>query len=438
MDFESNRSFRFNQDSVDRACRWVAGRSGRWVWRDASPEGRQLAIIAGPRGAVFYRVGRDRVSGGGVKRQAIGRAEGPDAISLSEARQRCLELRGGSAASQPGRRRGSKVGCTIGRAWDGYIVAAEAGDFSAKGRKRRPLRPATAKDYKSHYSVYMGPFADRDLTWLAENFAGQVSEIGAPSKRDAKPRPSTANKHLQLVANVFDFAASKGWWPGANPCRGTVSRFEVAGREPMLKPDATARLLSAMRAEGEWWADLFTLAALTTRRITNVRTLPWSQVDLDNGRIYFPSSSMKTRKPQANEITPPIRVILERRQAAAASGDLWVFPSPKDRTRPIANPHHAWNRIRDIAGLKSLRIHDLRHLGVSWAAEAGATLPQIMQMAGHCDPRTTLRYMHLGDGAATPALAKVADRWGKAAQAAKKLKLQKPPRKNRSPKGGGS
>lgn len=54
-----------------------------------------------------------------------------------------------------------------------------------------------------------------------------------------------------------------------------------------------------------------------------------------------------------------------------------------------------WQRIRARAGLKDLRIHDLRHTFASTAAAAGQRLPMIGKLLSHTQVQTTARYAHL-------------------------------------------
>ncbi len=44
-----------------------------------------------------------------------------------------------------------------------------------------------------------------------------------------------------------------------------------------------------------------------------------------------------------------------------------------------------------------MHFHDLRHTGNTWAAEAGATLRELMDRMGHASTRAALIYMHARD-----------------------------------------
>ena len=54
-----------------------------------------------------------------------------------------------------------------------------------------------------------------------------------------------------------------------------------------------------------------------------------------------------------------------------------------------------WQRIRKRAGIKDVRIHDLRHTFASVAVANGQGLPMIGKLLGHSQVQTTARYAHL-------------------------------------------
>lgn len=51
--------------------------------------------------------------------------------------------------------------------------------------------------------------------------------------------------------------------------------------------------------------------------------------------------------------------------------------------------------IHARAGLKDVRIHDLRHTFASTAVASGQGLPMIGKLLGHTQVQTTARYAHL-------------------------------------------
>ena len=64
--------------------------------------------------------------------------------------------------------------------------------------------------------------------------------------------------------------------------------------------------------------------------------------------------------------------------------------------------------MRERAGLKDVRLHDLRHSFASRALALGESLPMIGKLLGHSKIQTTARYAHLARDSVKVSAAKVA------------------------------
>lgn len=74
------------------------------------------------------------------------------------------------------------------------------------------------------------------------------------------------------------------------------------------------------------------------------------------------------------------------------------------------NLQKPWRRIRRMAGLNDVRIHDLRHTYASVAMKSGIDPFTLKEIMGHKNLQTTLRYAHLEDEAVQRAAGSVASR----------------------------
>lgn len=54
----------------------------------------------------------------------------------------------------------------------------------------------------------------------------------------------------------------------------------------------------------------------------------------------------------------------------------------------------AWSKARTSVGRPDLRLHDLRHTGLTWCAQAGGTVPELMRRGGHASRAAALGYQH--------------------------------------------
>ncbi len=62
---------------------------------------------------------------------------------------------------------------------------------------------------------------------------------------------------------------------------------------------------------------------------------------------------------------------------------------------PSPSLHYPWVRIRERAGLKDIRLHDLRHSFASFLVNSGISLYVVQHLLGHTQPKTTQRYAHI-------------------------------------------
>jgi len=54
----------------------------------------------------------------------------------------------------------------------------------------------------------------------------------------------------------------------------------------------------------------------------------------------------------------------------------------------------SWERARGSINRSDLRLHDLRHTGLTLSAATGATTAELMHSAGHSSASAALRYQH--------------------------------------------
>ena len=92
-------------------------------------------------------------------------------------------------------------------------------------------------------------------------------------------------------------------------------------------------------------------------------------------------------------LSPEARAVIERQPRSKSP---WVFPSPTDPARARAGLG-LWEKVRKLAGIEDVRLHDLRHTFASQAAMQGIPLPVVARLLGHAQVQMTLRYAHVSD-----------------------------------------
>ena len=207
----------------------------------------------------------------------------------------------------------------------------------------------------------------------------------------SRTAPGNANHALDLLRRIMNFAIACGH-VDTNPAREvkpnprpTLTRFlsrEELGRLHRVLDGQT-------RKESREQADIIRLLLFTGCRRGEVLGLRWSEVHRD--ALMLADAKTGPRKVLLNS---QARAVLHRRPR---NGSPFVFPSPHDPGRPRSRNLALWDRVRREAGIEDVRLHDLRHTVASHAAMNGVPLPVVSRLLGHSNPRTTLRYAHLGD-----------------------------------------
>lgn len=75
-------------------------------------------------------------------------------------------------------------------------------------------------------------------------------------------------------------------------------------------------------------------------------------------------------------------------------GAATTFHTKGPKKGEVKRSGYGWHEARRLAGRPTLHFHDLRHTGLTNAAIAGATLAELMALAGHTTPTAAIRYQH--------------------------------------------
>ncbi len=227
-----------------------------------------------------------------------------------------------------------------------------------------------------------------------------------------------ANRAMALLSKMMALAVAWELRPD-NPCRG-VDRYEEVRKERFLTPAEVLRLNDALEEEADLGAsNAIRLLLLTGARRSEVLLAEWGQFDLDSAIPIWTvprfnhKGGGRTRSDLRRPLSDEVANLLRRWKASCPVVSLrWVFPSPRDATKPRADLNSVWKRVRKKAGLPEVRLHDLRHSFASAAVNQGASLFSIGKNLGHADVRTTERYAHLMDDSIRDVAQSVANVFG--------------------------
>lgn len=304
-------------------------------------------------------------------------------------------------------------------------VAAEAARDAAQGElfgdytrrwllERRtgrglPLAPSTVQSHERALRILVYPTfervpvgaltPDQIRTWYAGLGPG---------------RPAMRARAYSIVRAVCTTAVEDGLLL-ANPCtiRGAGNTTGVSKLRPATL-DELGVILGAMPAELRLTVILATWCALRSGEVRELRRGDVEVTRDDDGEpvtavvkvsrgvttvhgkfvIGDPKSSAGKR-----DVTVPPHVVadvVEHLEKHTGKGkEALLFPSPTHGgSLAHSSLHKAWHKARTAAQRPGLRFHDLRHTGLTFAAQAGATTRELMARGGHSNPRVALIYQH--------------------------------------------
>lgn len=250
-------------------------------------------------------------------------------------------------------------------------------------------KESTAKEYQRAMDLFIQPaIGPRKITDISR------TEI-AKLHYDHRDKPYQANRTLGVLSVMFNQCEIWGLRPdGSNPCRH-VKKYQEKKRERFLSEEELKRLwqtLDECEKDGSESASAciaFRLLILTGCRLGEIQTLKWEYIKPDG--IYLPDSKTGAKKVYiGKEVHELIEGIKRNDKNPYVITGIVKGKYLSDLQKP-------WRRIRKIAELEDLRVHDLRHSFASFALGNGASLAEIGKLLGHSQAQTTARYAHLAE-----------------------------------------
>jgi integrase len=198
-----------------------------------------------------------------------------------------------------------------------------------------------------------------------------------------------ANRVRSLISSMFNRANKMNLWEGKNPVLG-VKKFKEKSRERFLGTEEVGSFLEALEQEVSPTRDFFYIALFTGVRKSNILSMRWEDINFEEALWTIPET--KNGEALSVPLTDEVIHVLSARERNQESP--YVFPG-KGKTGHLIETKSVWNRVLQRAGIKDVRIHDLRRTFGSWQAIAGSSTTIIGKSLGHKNVQTTAIYARL-------------------------------------------
>ena len=230
-------------------------------------------------------------------------------------------------------------------------------------------------------------------------------------------KPGSVNRILNIVKSCFSKALEWHLFhQGASPAAGISERKNIAKIDRFLSPAEAQRLTEEVRhSRNPLLFPIVGFLLMTGARRSEALRAQWDHIDLKKKNWVVPIS--KSGRPRhiplslkAIEFLNVAKKISRRFPAAKASP--YVFPNLQTG-QPFKNLFNSWDTARSRAGLKDVRLHDLRHSFASALVNNGHNIYDVKELLGHSSVQTTQRYAHLSQERLAQATETVAGHYGR-------------------------
>ena len=252
-------------------------------------------------------------------------------------------------------------------------------------RYPRHWKPRTLKKNESAFRLHIAPYlGGKEVKSIdrneVERWFAQLSHV-----------KGSANQALVLMSVMMQQCETWGYRPkNTNPCRG-FKRYKAGAVERYLDKDELRQLwgiLDSLEKDNPDKVMIIRLLIYTGCRSSEVRTLQWKEYRGRHWHLLDSKTGAKTVY-----LCTQVRAYLDAWQSESD----YLFPAPCN-TQPISINQltEFWRKVRQLAGLEGVRLHDLRHTYASLAIQSKVNLVVLSHLLGHAETETTLKYAHLG------------------------------------------
>lgn len=273
-------------------------------------------------------------------------------------------------------------------------------DYSDMWLEGRTLKPRTRSHYRSLLDQHILPtFGDSPLRAID---ADDVRDWWVTMGSD---RP-TLRAHAYGLLRTILAGAVQDRLMDHNPChiRGAGNSTRIH----KIKPATLEELEQIVTAMPERYRVMTLLAAWCAMRFGELAELRRKDVSIAGQTIHLrravvraggevvvgtPKSAAGTRDIAIPpHLMPAVKEHLKKH--VEPDRDALLFPAAGGGHLATSTLYRVFYPAREAAGRSDLRWHDLRHSGAVLAAQAGATLAELMGRLGHSTPGAALRYQH--------------------------------------------
>ncbi|GJM15983.1 MAG: integrase [Thermodesulfobacteriota bacterium] len=240
--------------------------------------------------------------------------------------------------------------------------------------------------YEYSLSTLLELYGNKKISEISPKDIDDFKEI-----RLRKVKPATVNRELSTLRQIYNLAKRWNSFSGENPVSISGLLPEENLKERILTFIEEDKLLSI---SNKHLKPIIITALNTGMRKSEILSLKWSNVDLENGVITIDQTNTKNKKTRRIPINSNLKSLLLEQKLKSIRSE-YVFLSQTGKPYKFHDSiKNAFNGACRKAEIKGLRFHDLRHTAATRMIESGASIVAVSKILGHSDLKMTMRYSH--------------------------------------------
>lgn len=293
------------------------------------------------------------------------------------------------------------------------VIAEGKDPIEEKRRQQKKLMVDLCHDFlENHSKVHKKSWKkdesrinQRILPLLGRKPVDKVSraDIAQLHRKIGSKTPYEANRLQELLRKMFNYAILIGYLPegSVNPASG-IQRFKEIKRERWVTPEELPRLFKALNeydrlynVSAELTIHSYVRYAILLYLLTGLRKMEllqskWEDINWDNRTLTI-RTTKSGRQHTVPLSTSALKILKEIPKKEASP---FILPGDKPG-RHLVNIDKAWVKIKNLAGLQDVKLHDLRRTFGSLLVNSGHSLYIIQHLLNHQSPVTTQIYSRL-------------------------------------------
>lgn len=248
------------------------------------------------------------------------------------------------------------------------------------------IKNSTIEYYRRMIRLHIAPrFGTIDITDFNESHLVDF-------EMDRTITNANFNRCLAIISTVINLAEKLGIRQRGTSFIKYIDKRKEKSRDRFLTEDELSRLtksLEKLRPSFKTaFPDLVYMLLLTGARVGEILNATWDHVDLDKKRLFLPDSKTGEGEIFLNEQAIKI---LKRLKSYRS---IYVIHGMTSREK-LKFPHSAWSKLINHAGIRDVRIHDLRHVFASYAHKYGASQKTVAGLLRHTQLKTAEKYIQV-------------------------------------------